>query len=331
MEITDLSGTSMIDVGRGCYDSDVLAAWGLDELQPMMPPIVQSAKLCGTITPDVALQTGLAEGTPVAGGMFDIDACGLAVGMTDESTLCMVAGTWGNNQYISKTPVVSRDIFMTSRYSIPGYYLMLEGSATSAANLEWFVTNFLEADKKLLEAEGHRGVFDLCNELVASTGVSEPQDSGITFLPYLYGSPVGVDAKACFIGLHGSHTRADLLRAIYEGVVFGHRWHVEKLLQFRPIPDAIRLTGGACKSDVWMQIIADILQAPIEVPAGSELGALGASICGSVAVGMHDSYESACAAMVHIDRRYEPNKENAAVYEAKYTKFKQLVNKLNIQ
>ena len=54
--------------------------------------------VAGKVTAAAAEVTGLAEGTPVAAGMFDIDACGLAVGMTDESTLCMVAGTWGNNQ-----------------------------------------------------------------------------------------------------------------------------------------------------------------------------------------------------------------------------------------
>ena len=328
MEISDLSGTSLIDVGGGCYDPEVLDAWGLADLESIMPPIVQSADVCGAVTAQAAEETGLAEGTPVAGGLFDIDACGLAVGMTNESTLCMVAGTWGNNQYISKTPVVSRDIFMTSRYSIPGYYLMLEGSPTSASNLEWFVTNFLAADKELLETKGGN-VFELCNELVASTEADGVRDSGITFLPYLYGRPVSIDAKACFIGLDGSHTRADLLRAIYEGVVFGHRWHVENLLRFRSMPEAIRLTGGACKSDVWMQIFADILQTAVEVPAGSELGALGASICGSVAAGLYESYEAACEAMVRIDRRYEPNPENAAVYEAKYARFKRTVEMLN--
>lgn len=327
MEITDLTGTSLIDVGRGGYDLEVLDAWGLTDLDRIMPPIVQSAELCGTITPEAARETGLAAGTPVAGGMFDIDACGLAVGMVDESTLCMVAGTWGNNQYISKTPVVSRDIFMTTRYSVPGYYLMLEGSATSASNLEWFVTNFFDADKKLLmlDAKETRDVFDLCNDLVASTCSCGPTDSGITFLPYLYGTPVSIRGKGCFFGLDGSHTRADLLRAIYEGVVFGHRWHVEQLLRFRSMPGAIRLTGGACKSSVWMQIFADILQTTIEVPAGSELGALGAAICGSVTVGLHKSYEAACEAMVRIDRRYEPNRENRAVYDEKYARFKQLV------
>ena len=329
MEITDLSGTSLIDVGHGCYDAEVLQAWGLADLQSIMPPIVRSADLCGTVTSRAADETGLAKGTPVAGGLFDIDACGLAVGMTDEATLCMVAGTWGNNQYISKTPVVSRDIFMTSRYSIPGYYLMLEGSATSAANLEWFVTNFFEADNRLLEAGDTSNVFDLCNELVEATEADGVRDSGITFLPYLYGSPVSIDAKACFVGLDGSHTRADLLRAIYEGVVFGHRWHVEKLLRFRSMPEAVRLTGGACKSDVWMRIFADILQTAIEVPAGSELGALGASICGSVAVGMHESYETACDAMVRIDRRFTPNRDNAEAYEAKYARFKRIIEILN--
>ena len=65
--------------------------------------------------------------------MFDIDACALATGIIDETQLCMIAGTWGNNQYIWPEPVVSEDIFMTSRYCIPGYYLILEGSATSVS------------------------------------------------------------------------------------------------------------------------------------------------------------------------------------------------------
>jgi len=137
-----------------------------------------------------AKQTGLKEGTPVAGGMFDIDACGLASGIVNESQLCMVGGTWGNNQYISETPVVDKDVFMTSCYSIPGYYLMLEGSATSASNLEWFVTQFFEAERDLAKQKG-KSVYVLCNELVAAT---KPQDPNVVFLPFLFGSNVSPDA-----------------------------------------------------------------------------------------------------------------------------------------
>ena len=219
---------------------------------------------------------------------------------------------------------------MTSRYSIPGYYLMLEGSPTSASNLEWFVTNFFEADKDLLETAGGGSAFDLCNELVATTEEDGVGDSGITFLPYLYGRPVSIDAKACFMGLDGSHTRADLLRAIYEGVVFGHRWHVENLLRFRSMPEAIRLTGGACKSDVWMQIFADVFQTAVEVPAGTELGALGASICGRRP---RPDCTNRTRRGVRGDGPDRPairaESENAAVYQEKYARFKRTVELLN--
>ncbi|MHC4266754.1 MAG: FGGY-family carbohydrate kinase [Planctomycetota bacterium] len=148
-ELTDMSGTSLMNVGTGEYDPDVLKAFGISEFQELLPPLKLTADICGQITKEAAELTGLKEGTPVAGGMFDIDACGLASGIVNESQLCMVAGTWGNNQYISDKPVVDEDVFMTSCYSIPGYYLMLEGSATSASNLEWFLTEFFEAEREL--------------------------------------------------------------------------------------------------------------------------------------------------------------------------------------
>jgi len=253
--------------------------------------------------------------------MFDIDACGLASGIVDESQLCMVGGTWGNNQYISKTPVVDEDVFMTSCYSIPGYYLMLEGSATSASNLEWFVTEFFGAERRLAEQEG-RSVYEICNELVAGTG---PGDAGIVFLPFLYGCNVSLDGKACFIGLDGWQKRGHVLRAIYEGVIFSHSWHVERLLKFRDMPERIRLTGGASRSDVWAQMFADIFQVPVEVPEGTELGALGAAICAGVAAGHYRSFEAACEAMVRFSRTYQPDPAGAEVYQTKRARYKKVL------
>jgi len=105
-ELTDMSGTSLMNVGTGDYDADVLDAFGIGQMQRLLPPLKRSADICGQITAKVAELTGLKQGTPVAGGMFDIDACGLSSGITDESQLCIVVGTWGNNQYISEKPVV---------------------------------------------------------------------------------------------------------------------------------------------------------------------------------------------------------------------------------
>ncbi|MDR1483723.1 MAG: carbohydrate kinase [Planctomycetaceae bacterium] len=326
MELSDMSATSLIDVGSGDYDDEVLATWGLLELKRIMPPIRRSADVCGKITREASALTGLVEGTPVAGGMFDIDACGLAVGMTDESRFCMVAGTWGNNQFISGKPIIDRDVFMTSCYSVDGYYLVLEGSATSASNLEWFVTQFFEGDKELLKIKGMtKSIYEHCSELVSLTDAT---DTGITFIPFLYGNPVDLDAKACLFGLDGRHTREQVMRAVFEGVVFGHRWHTERLLRFIDKPETIRLTGGAVNSDVWAQMFADILQIPIEIPAGTELGCFGASICGAVAVGLYKSYKEACEKMVKVARSFKPDAGLAEVYNAKYYRYKKLLETL---
>jgi len=323
-ELTDFSGTSLMNVGTGQYDLDVLEAFGIAGMRDLLPPIVRSEEICGQVTAEAAAETGLAEGTPVAGGLFDIDACGLACGITDPGQLCMIAGTWGNNQYIWKEPVVSEDVFMTSRYCIPGYYLILEGSATSASNLEWFVDQFFEAQRESCRQQG-KSVYDLCNELVGQT---EPEDAKIVFLPFLFGSNADADAKASLIGMAGWHHRGHVLRAIYEGVVFGHKTHVNKLLKFRDMPSSIHLAGGVARSEVWVQVFADVFQVPVEVPAGTELGALGAAICAGVATGCHGSYAQAVQTMVKIARVQQPNPARQDVYAAKFERYQEVLDAL---
>jgi L-xylulokinase len=324
-ELTDFSGTSLMNVGTAEYDTSVLKTFGIEDMEHLLPPLKRTADICGTVTTEAAEQTGLKEGTPVVGGMFDIDACGLASGMTNESQLCMVAGTWGNNQYISKNPVVDEDVFMTSCYSIDDYYLMLEGSATSASNLEWFVKEFFQADQALQEQKG-RSVYDLCNELVADV---EPEKTDVVFIPFLYGSNAVPDAKSCLIGLSGWHSRGHVLRAIYEGVIFGHMTHVQRLLKFRDMAETIQLTGGAAQSQVWVQIFADCFQCPVQIPEGTELGALGAAIAAAVGVGCYKTYDEAIKAMVRFSRTQDPDPGRKDLYAEKYDRYQKALSALN--
>lgn len=321
-ELTDMSGSSLMNVVTSEYDYDVLELFGITDMKELLPPLVRSHDICGRVTAAAAELTGLQAGTPVAGGMFDIDACGLASGIIDERQMSLVAGTWGNNQYIAREPLIDKDLFMTSCYSMPGWYLMLEGSPTSASNLEWFVTEFV---KPSTGDPAGKSVFDICNELVATVA---PTDSQITFLPFLYGANVPVAAKSCFLGLEGWHRRAHVLRAIYEGIVFGHNTHLQRLLKFRDAPEVIRFTGGAARSEVWVQMFADCFQIPIEIPEGSELGALGAAIAAGVACGMFAGYPEAVAAMARIARRQDPDPAMKTVYAEKYEKYQKVISLL---
>ena len=321
-EITDMSGTSLLNVVTGAYDDEVLALFGLSEMKRLLPPLVRAAEICGQVTAKAAKETGLKAGTPVAGGMFDIDACSLAAGLTDDRYLSLIAGTWGNNQYVAKEPLVDKDLFMTSCYCIPGHYLMLEGSPTSASNLEWFVTEFLGPARK--KAGG--SPYALCNELVASL---RPEEADVLFLPFLYGSNANPRAKACFLGLQGRHTRAHVVRAIYEGIIAGHYTHYRRLLKFRKPPEAVRFTGGAARSEAWVQMFADWFQVPMEIPAGTELGALGAAIAAAVACGCHAGYREAVAAMAKIARRYDPDSRKKDLYADKYERYRKALEALD--
>ena len=325
MELTDMSATSLMNVVTGSYDDSVLRIFGLEEMKRLLPTLVRSADLCGTVTAAAAALTGLKEGTPVAGGMFDIDACGLASGSIDERQLVMVAGTWGNNQYIARQPLIDKELFMTSCYSIPGWYLMLEGSPTGAGNLEWFVAEFLGDKQALLKQQGGQSVYAWADATVAGLA---PRESDPLFLPFLYGSNCGCPAKACVLGLTSRHTRADVIRAVYEGCVFAHNTHLRRLYAFRPKPDVIRLTGGASRSAVWVQMFADIFQIPVEVPGGSELGALGAAIAAAVACGMQPSYEAAVKEMTRVSRRQEPDPKLRDIYAARYAKYLKAVDRI---
>ncbi|MGA2379502.1 MAG: FGGY-family carbohydrate kinase [Spirochaetia bacterium] len=323
-EVTDYSGLNLMNVRELRYDPEVLHAFGISGIREKLPPIRQSGEICGRVTEKAAAETGLTAGTPVAGGLFDITACAIGSGITSPDKLCLIAGSWSINEYISPAPVQDRDLFMTSTYCIPGYWLITEASATSASNLEWVVSELMEGERREAQAKGG-SVFDTVNEMVQ--GIA-PADSDVLFLPFLYGSNAGPKASAGFLGLHGWHRKAHMLRAVYEGVVFSHKTHVERLLGHRAGAKSARIAGGAAKSNVWVQMFADVLQLPIELTACEELGAMGAAMCGGVGVGLFGSFEEAVERMVRVSRTVEPCKENREIYREKYGRYREHIEAL---
>lgn len=199
--------------------------------------------------------------------------------------------------------------------------MILEGSPTSASNLEWFLTEILkDVDLK------NQDIYDYSNNCV---NCASEEDCGIVFLPFLYASNVNINAKSCFIGLNSYHNRDNMLRAVYEGIVFSHKYHIEKLLKYRDRPKSIRIAGGVAKSPVWVQIFADVLQIPIEVTECTELGALGAAICAGMGAKVFDDFKDVSDAMVKIAFTAEPNPDKFDLYEKKYARYIKVINALD--
>lgn len=321
-EITDYSGANLVNLHTRQYDDELLALFGISNIRDALPPLCNSVEIAGYVSEEAATACGLKAGTPVAGGMFDIDACALAVNVLNEKNICMIAGTWSINEYPRRTPVTDGKVQMNSIFCLPEYYLIEESSATSAGNNEWFVKTLLPEVRAQAKADG-RSAYEVMNEWVESIPANEFVP---IFLPFLMASNVHPNAKGTFVGMSVSHTRAHLARSVYEGIVYCHKYHLDKLLATRDTaPDCIRLAGGAAKSRVWTQMFADILGIPVETVNVNETGALGCAIAAATAVGDYASIDEAASAMCLLGARVLPNAENSRYYEARYGLYKKAV------
>lgn len=323
-EYTDSSGTSLMDLNTRQFDRGLLERFGLGGCVDKLPPLRWSFEPCGAVTPGAAAATGLRPGTPVCGGMFDIDACALALGVRNSDALCAITGTWSINEYIAREPVRGDTTTRNSLFCMPGYYLIEESSPTSAGNLDWVVSTCLSELSHRAQETG-ADVYAMLDALVDGL---PPDQSEVVFLPFLYGTNTRT-ASACFAGLCSQHTQAHLVRAVYEGVVFSHRTHIDRLFAFRTPPRAIRLAGGAARSRVWVQLFADALGLSVEVVPAGELGALGSAMAAAVASGRYADYPTAIDAMVTVAERIEPRPEFTAVYQRKYDVYRRLTAALD--
>jgi len=317
-EVTDYSGSNMLNNKDVRFDRELLAEYGLESLFNALPPLKNSTDFCGTVCKRASLETGLTEGTPLAGGMFDIDACAIAMDIVNDENICVIAGTWSINEYISKQPVMNKTVMMNSLYCIPGYYLIEECSPTSAGNYEWFMDMFL-AEEKRKAGELNINVFQYCDELAEKVA---PDEQNIIFLPYIFGSNYNPQAKATLLGMDSHHTRPQVIRAVLEGIAFCHMVHLEKLLANRTKTNAVRLAGGAANSLIWAQIFADVFKIPVELIETKELGTLGCAMAAAVAAGVYKDLPEAARYMVKVKCRIEPIAANIPVYEKKFDLYK---------
>jgi len=325
-EMTDYSGANLVNLRTKSYDKELLGLFGIDEVYNALPPLVSSTDQCGSVSLDAAKATGLIEGTPMFGGMFDIDACAVAVDVTNTDNICMIAGTWSINEYLSKTPVMDHKVAMNSISFIKDYYLIEESSATSAVNLEWFVKTLLPEMKEEAKKCGSN-VYKEADKLVSNISANEVCP---IYFPFIMASNVHPNAKAGFLGMNYNHSRAHMIKSVYEGVAFSHRYHYEKLKNSRNTPaSCIRLAGGAANSNEWVQIFADIMNSRIEVVDIKETGTFGCAMNVAVALGDYKDYPEAAKATVKVRQIVEPVKANVELYNQRYEVYCKILTALD--
>ena len=307
-EETNISESNLYNMANGSYDIALAKQLDLQDIVEKLPPVIKPNEIAGYLTAEAAELTGLAQGTAVVGGLFDVVSTALCAHLDDESKLNAVLGTWsvvsGITDHINESQTLP---FVYGRYAEQGKFIVHEASPTSSGNLEWFVKQW-QLDYAQINAQ----IADL-----------PPAQSSVFFIPFLYGSNAGLGMQAGFYGLQSHHSQAHLLQAIYEGVLFSLMHHLNRMKQRFPKANILRVTGGPTKSAIWMQMLADLTGMRLEIPQIEETGCFGAALMAMQAVEKNAKFANKSPMSV-----VEPNPQHFERYQQKYQRYQQLVEAL---
>ncbi len=307
-DYTDASAGGLLNYKTAQYDAALMKCYGLDDNMYLLPDITHSTDIIGTVSESFAAESGLTTKTKVLGGMFDVNACMLGSGVVTPEKYCIIGGTWGINSAVLKDCISSKHITQCCNFLFPDRYMCIDSAPTSCTNLEWFLKNILrETDYKAADRIVQKQNFD----------------EKLLYLPYIY-SASDVNNSGSFIGLNANHTYKDMLRAVYEGIVFEHMRRIEKMKDAGIVFDTAVLTGGAANGDVLCQMFADVTGLKIQTVHQSQTGSLGGAIIGTVADGIYSTPEEAVEKTVRYKKCYYPA-ENSP-YAQKYKLFKETIN-----
>jgi L-xylulokinase len=317
------ASSSFTNVRTQRYSSDVLELYGLASIGHALPEIVPSTAVAGRVTARAAAQTGLKEGTPVACGLHDVTASAVGMGNTEPGVLSITAGTFSINEILSDHP--QPDPRWSCRNGTrAGQWMNMSISPASSSNVDWFMRECFAHEKQQAE-ERRCSPFDLIEDELQAA-FAEP--SSVMFHPFLFGSPFEEPASASFFGIRSWHRRAHLARAVLEGMVFNHRYHVEALIRACPAQRG-GLTGGGSSSPMLAQLFADILGIPIDIPDSQEASALGTALCAGVSIGAFDSLPDACAHACRIQRTHRPDLERHGRLNEAYALYVALMSRMS--
>ncbi len=304
------------------YNEEVMKIEGIEDLKDKFLPMQNPWEVAGYVTKEAAEQTGLKEGTPVASIGWDVVCCTAGVGAIHPGQANIILGTSG-------VIMVSMPEFATSPMlgcqtisSYPGMWEQLIAPLTGTPNTDWFNGNFSYEDTQRAKEEG-RSVFELYDEEIAKVN---PGSNGVIYHPYMNAAGerapfTNTNARGNFFGLNMGTDRHTMHRAVYEGMAFANKHCLDAYTY--PVTD-IRLSGGGTKSEVWCQIFADICNAKISLPGGTEFGAKGVAANAAYAAGLFDSLDDAYDSFCQVERVYEPIPENVKIYEQLYEVYKQI-------
>lgn len=325
-EVSDASGMQLMDIPNRCWSDEVLEKLDIDK--SLLPKMYESPEVTGTITKQTAELTGLSENTVVVGGAGDNAAAAVGTGVVKDGKAFTTIGTSG--VVFAHTSGVSIDPngrVHTFCCAVPGCWHIMGVTQAAGLSLKWFRDNFCGNFIEQAEKEGVDPYY-----LMDKAAEQVPVGSNrLIYLPYLMGERtphLDPDCRGVFFGLSAIHTKADMIRAVMEGVAYSLKNCNDILNEMGASVDEMMACGGGGTSTLWRHMLADLYGCDVKTVSSKEGPALGVAILASVGAGIYESVEKACDTAIKIDKTCQPDKANEKAYKKFYDVYNSLYSHL---
>ncbi len=325
-EVSDASGMQLLDVPRRAWSEEVLEKLEIDPA--LLPKVYESPEVTGTLTEEFAARTGLSTKTVVVGGAGDNAAAAIGTGIVQDGRAFTTIGTSGVVfAHTSKPLIDPKGRVHTFCCAVPGCWHVMGVTQAAGLSLKWFRDTLAESYKAEAERKGV-DPYDLINEDVAKVPMGSRR---LIYLPYLMGERtphLNPDCRGVFFGLSAIHTKADLLRAVMEGVSYSLTDCLEVLREMKVTVREMMACGGGGKSKVWRQMLADMYGCEVKTIQAQEGPALGVAILAGVGAGMFADVPTACSEFIQQDTRCQPEPAAQSYYEKGHKLYQKLYRQL---
>jgi xylulokinase len=320
-DYSDASSMNLFDLGRRDWSDEILSAVGLG--REILPAVGPSTKVVGEIDTKTAEELGLRAGTPVVMGGGDGPCAAVGAGVVAEGSAYAYVGSSSWIAITTHAPVLDPDRRTFTFWHLAPDMVMPTGTMQSAGGSYQWTRNHLCGLEIAEAARAGVSAYQLMDRLAASVPAG---CRGLVFLPYLMGerSPHwNPAARGVFLGLTLTHGRAEMIRAVLEGVSFNLRIILDAFVRQGVDVPAIRVIGGGAKGALWCQMLADVMNRPIErLALLEEATSLGAAIAGGVGAGVFPDFGVA-RSIVKVAETYHPEPAVRDVYDEQYEIFQQ--------
>jgi xylulokinase len=297
------------------------------ELDPDRLSIVQqSGVAAGELTDELTRVLGLGQPPLVVSGGHDQACAALGAGLTRAGLAMVSTGTAEVVEVALPSPKVltTNDSLYRGNISlyahvVPDLYLAMTLNQSGGLLLRWF-RDTLCLDDLLAARHSGRDAYDL----ILASAPAGP--TSLLVLPHFQGSGspwFDTASKGAILGLTFGATKAEIAKALLEGLTFELRVNLDVLADGRVAIDELRAVGGGAKSDLWLQMKADVTAIPVVAPRVTDAAAWGAAMLAGVAAGAFASAAEAADRTVHFDRRFAPGTA-AAAYAPRYQLYREV-------